>query len=74
MTTCPTCGHPQSAYLSMRDLYAMFSEADARPVTAATQRSRGRKIAADLRLPVIVANGHEWIARASLPVPTAVAA
>lgn len=63
MKLCPTCGRPDSAYLSMRELAALFTEPDARPVSAATMRNRGRRIARDLGLPIIIAGGYEWVAR-----------
>lgn len=68
--TCPTCGRTVSAYLSMRELAATFTEPDARPVGSATMRNRGRRIARDLGLPVIVAAGIEFVQRRQLDAIT----
>lgn len=66
MKLCPTCGRPESAYLSMCELAALFTEPGSRPVGRTTQRARGRRIARDLGLPVIVACNIEWVDRADL--------
>lgn len=65
-TVCPECGRCSSRFLSMPELAGRFPKEDHARVGKATQRARGRRIARDLDLAVIVADGIEFVEEAQL--------
>jgi hypothetical protein len=65
MTACPTCGHG-SRFTSLVELAAQMIPAGDRVPSRQTLRNRGRRIAADLGVEIIMCDGIPFVATADL--------